>query len=650
MSDPCVEYASLVAAVEQAADSFVMTDAKGAILYVNPAFTAMTGYASEEAVGRNPRFLKSGRHPATFYKQLWETIRSGRTWKGTVTNRRKDGALYDEEMQIAPVRDANDVVTGYVAVKRDITERKRAELALRESEQYFRSMADSCPSMLWVTGEAGETEFFNAAFRDFSGLTQEEVRAGKWRSMLHPDDTAASLANFENAVRAHASFSAEASVRRSDGQWRLIGFRGEPRYAPDGNYLGHIGLCADITERRQAEQKQQFQHSLVRAIYEGSLDGILIVNADNIIVSHNKKLLDIWGISLPCESDGLPDDLVGAPHQALFSAALKRLKDPNAYVEQLRALDKSKDFEDHIEIELKDGRTLERDSACLRSETGEYFGRARFFRDITERKRSEQALRESEDRFRTMADGCPMPMWVTDSEGKIQFVSRAFEEFLGTAEKVKGTEWKEMLHPDDAPSFLNEVNLALREQRSFAAATRFPRSDGEWRWLATFVAPRFSPDGDFLGHVGLGVDITDRKEAEQALQTSEERFRELAENIRQVFWLKEPQADGFLYISPAYEQVWGRSCASVYRDPNSRLKAIHPDDLEPSRLAFARQMQGEEVETEYRIRTPGGREKWIRGRTFPIFDQDGRLVRIAGIAEDITEQKNYEEALVRRAS
>jgi two-component system cell cycle sensor histidine kinase/response regulator CckA len=123
----CVEYASLAAAVEQAADSFVMIDLDGKILYVNPAFTAMTGYKSEEAVGRNPRVLKSGRHPAAFYKQLWDTIRSGQVWQGEVINRRKDGTIYDEEMQIAPVRDANGAAIGYVAVKRDITERRRAE-------------------------------------------------------------------------------------------------------------------------------------------------------------------------------------------------------------------------------------------------------------------------------------------------------------------------------------------------------------------------------------------------------------------------------------------------------------------------------------------------------------------------------------------
>jgi PAS domain S-box-containing protein len=172
--------------------------------------------------------------------------------------------------------------------------------------------------------------------------------------------------------------------------------------------------------------------------------------------------------------------------------------------------------------------------------------------------------------------------------------------------------WLFLLHPDDAPEFLETFDRAIQEHTRFSVQHRGRRADGRWRWLESYAEPRFSPDGEFLGFVGTSQDIDSRKQAEQALQSSEEKFRELAENIRQVFWLKEREADGFLYVSPAYEQVWGRSCASVYEDPNSQLEAIHPDDLVKSRMAFARQMQGEEVETEYRIRTPDGQEKWIR--------------------------------------
>ena len=475
-----VDHAFLAAAVEQAADSVVITDVKGTIKYVNPEFTAMTGYTSEEAVGRNPRFLKSGLNSKAFYKELWETILSGRIWQGKLANRRKNGAIYYEEMRIAPVRGANGESAGFIAIKRDITdqqaaeeaqaflaaivensedsiiactpegtvrafnrgaevifgysanevigqhmsmfvpqdrlpaleklaeqlrhgdgfsqyegwcqrkdgrrfevsvsgfpiknaagevvaisnilcditERKRADEALRESEERFRNMADSCPSMLWVTGPEGEIEFINRMYREFSGLAGEEARADNWRSLLHPDEASGYLAAFDRAMKEHTSFSAEARVRRADGEWRLVGSRGEPRFSPDGKYLGHIGLRADITERVEAEKLQEFQHSLISAIYEGPLDGILVVNQDNIVVSHNKKFLDVWKFSLPSIPENLPSCVVGIDQQPLLSAALQRVKDPETYLRQIGTHQSDLDGTGRIEVELKDGRIL----------------------------------------------------------------------------------------------------------------------------------------------------------------------------------------------------------------------------------------------------------------------------------------------------
>ena len=180
--------------------------------------------------------------------------------------------------------------------------------------------------------------------------------------------------------------------------------------------------------------------------------------------------------------------------------------------------------------------------------------------DITERKRAEEALRDSEERFRIMADGCPAIMWVTGADGGIRFINRAWRNLLGTSyEEMEGSKWQLVLHPDDADAYVAAFRKAVREQTPFRAEARARRADGEWLWVASYGEPRFSPGGEFLGHVGLSPDITERKRTEQALQTSEERFRQLAENIHEVFWMMDPVAREVLYVSPAYEQVWGRS-------------------------------------------------------------------------------------------
>jgi len=118
-------------AIEQSLEAVLITDVQGNIRYVNPAFTRMTGYSREEALGQNPRVLKSGEHASAFYQQLWQTILNGEIWHGELINRRKDGSFYTEEMSIVPVRDGRDEVTHFIATKQDVTARKQLEQQLR---------------------------------------------------------------------------------------------------------------------------------------------------------------------------------------------------------------------------------------------------------------------------------------------------------------------------------------------------------------------------------------------------------------------------------------------------------------------------------------------------------------------------------------
>jgi PAS domain S-box-containing protein len=297
----------------------------------------------------------------------------------------------------------------------------------------------------------------------------------------------------------------------------------------------------------------------------------------------------------------------------------------------------------------KDGASFQVSATVspIRDSLGKIAAASLILRDISERGWAKEKIHEEESLFRVMADGCPALMWVTNAEGQCEFINRAYREFFSTTlEQVQGLKWHILLHPDDAPRYLEASNRSVHEQAPLRSQTRARSANGEWRWLATYAEPRFSPDGEFLGQVGLGLDITEPKQVEQALRSSEEMFRQLAENIREVFWIMPPEEDQIPYVSPAFEQVWGRSRESLYKNPYSWVESIHPDDRERARLLLTQQVQGEPVVREYRIRTPEGAEKWIRDRAFPVRDQSGKVIRVVGIAEEITEQKRYETELI----
>jgi two-component system, sensor histidine kinase and response regulator len=237
---------------------------------------------------------------------------------------------------------------------------------------------------------------------------------------------------------------------------------------------------------------------------------------------------------------------------------------------------------------------------------------------------------------------------ITDAAGKIQYVNPAFTAMTGyTYEEAVGQYPRILKSGLLAPAFYEELWRTIGCGKVWRGEMINRRKNGTFYHEEMQITPVLDPAGEIVSYIAIKRDVTERRAAQQAFENSEEKFEELAENIREVFWMMNAGSDRFSYVSPAYEQIWGRSLDSIYLNPDSRLEAIHPDDLKESRLLFARQMQGEAVETEYRIRTPEGQEKWIRGRAFPVHDPDGQLLRVVGIAEDITERKRYEQELIR---
>jgi diguanylate cyclase (GGDEF)-like protein/PAS domain S-box-containing protein len=200
--------------------------------------------------------------------------------------------------------------------------------------------------------------------------------------------------------------------------------------------------------------------------------------------------------------------------------------------------------------------------------------------------------------------------------------------------------WQRGLHPDDRQRVDAEIATALVAGADLDSEFRIVRPDGELRDMHTHAVTQFDGSGSAVRMIGVNRDITERKQAQTILHDSEARFRQMAESISDVFFLREAGSGRMLYISPVYEQIWGRSRDSVYADQEAWSDAVHPDDRSSAIAAYTAGLATGNAQYEYRIVRPDGAIRWIETRTFPVGDrEDGKFVRIAGITKDVTERK-----------
>jgi PAS domain S-box-containing protein len=259
----------------------------------------------------------------------------------------------------------------------------------------------------------------------------------------------------------------------------------------------------------------------------------------------------------------------------------------------------------------------------------------------------EQALRESEQRFARFMQHLPGLAWIKDVQGRYVFVNDAAERaFRAPRERLYGKTDDELFPQETAAQFQENDRRALASESGVQVVETLEHEDGVVHHSLVSKFPIPGPDGRPALVGGMAIDVTERKRAEDTLAESEARFRQLAENINEVFWLADPQTTQILYVSPGYERVWGRSCQSLYERPQSFLDAVHPDDRERARVAaLEKHARGEATDVEYRILRPDGSVRWVRDRGFPIRDGAGRVYRFAGLSEEVTDKKEAEAAL-----
>ena len=499
----------LNAALECAANGIVVTDRNGVITWVNPAFSELTGYSSEEVRGHKTNLLKSGTHPQEFYRNLWETILSGGVWRGEMVNRRKDGSLYTVESTITPVRNDRAEVTHFVAVAQDVTERKSAREALAESEERFRTLFELAPDAVYLYDLHGRFVDGNKAAEALVGYPRTELIGKSFLdlSLLSQPDLQKAAKALARSAQGESTGPEEYVLARKDGQPVPVEIRTFPIKLRDKALV--LGIARDISERKRLEQGLADALRFNETVIAASSLGLLVYRASGECILANPAAASIIGASVEEVQRQNFRQLESWRKSGLLEAACRALAEgKESRVEARTVSTFGREF--WVGCRLIPFSSVGRLHLLL------------ILDDISARKLAEEALRESNRRQRSVLDTIADAAWLKDSEGRYLAVNNAWCRFAGrqAADVIGKTDFDVV--PAKIARLFQEADLEVMRQRRQSRSEQL-LNDIQGRSLCyeTIIAPILKEDSQVVGTVGIARDITERKQLEAQLRQAQ---------------------------------------------------------------------------------------------------------------------------------
>ena len=411
-----------------------------------------------------------------------------------------------------------------------------------------------------------------------------------------------------------------------------------------------MGNIAMLEMQEKLEAKNAELNSVLRdysrsrenlqAILDISPTAIIMVNESDKIIAYNKRVLQYFGIKNESVDNCRFDDFLNtiAPTFNHFDAFKKTIEQPDQMLkpEEFAQLARLSDFQRHV-FSLSHPVTRMIVPFLTYPEPFGEGKRCRIytFMDVTE-------LRQANAMLHAIVDASPLPFIVSRlSDGEILYANKPLADLVGR-EPHEAIGMKTLNFYANESDRIDVVRKIQENKQLQNHEVLIRKADGSSAWMS-FSLVVTELDGEEVIIGGL-YDIDVRRRAEEALIESEERFRQLTENIREVFWIYDVKSGKPLYLSPAYESITGLDRNAMMEHLGALLNIIHPDDRQRINTAMLKQITGE-FDEEYRIIKPNGEVRWIRERAFPIHNEDGEVVRICGVSEDFTERKSVENAL-----
>lgn len=487
-----------------------MANADGWIYWYNKTWYEYTGTTFEEMEGWGWQLVHDPKILPLVMKNWQKAIESGLPFEMIFPIKGADGKFREFLTRSVPIMDNGGKIIKWLGTNTDITKLKELQNQLIESENRYRLLADNLPIVSYIINpDVNATiSYWNKTWLEYTGQNHQEAIGKAWDNTIHPDDIKKVFEIYVPAFEKREPYTIPAvRVRRHDGVYKWHLFTANPRFLPNGEFVGYIGIGLDINEQKVTLSQLEYRKALLEAHLEASLDGILLVDTNGKILSYNQRFVDIWNMPQQIVDDKNDD--------AALTFALTQLVHPKQFSEKVKWLYENLNETSIDELEFLDGKIIERYGYPVIAEDGSRYAWSWIFRDITEQRKSVIKIKESEERFRFLAQTLPQLVWVTDGSGNPEFASSRWEEYSGV--KPGGEkEWKAIVHPDD----FDNINAAWVHSLStgvhYKFDVRLKSKTGVYRWHTVNGEPVKNEHNEIIKWVGAFTDIHEQKVREES--------------------------------------------------------------------------------------------------------------------------------------
>jgi PAS domain S-box-containing protein len=619
--------------------------------HANPSIINILGYSVDEFTSMDLKETMDKIYPDDLpfvSKSLKELEKTG----SVVLEYRmlqKQGSYRWIENHLSVIKDNNGLPLYRDGIVHDISDRKKAEESIAASEQEFRLLTESMPQIVWTTTADGQNTYFNHKWIEYTGLTLQESYGHGWNKPFHPDDQKRAWDAWQNAVQHNAAYLLQCRLRRFDGVYRWWLIHGVPVVDKKGTITKWYGTCTDIDEMKNANDTIRHNEELLRSVIENVSSGVALIDETGRFVIYNPVFLKLFGLSPDSTIKNVNDqdwskwqvfdenkNLLHVDNHPVRKAAMTGKLVKN----QLVAM-KLPSGVDYIWMMIS--------AEPLKKEDGTIDKIICTYHDITERNKAEEALKESEERFHTMADALPQLAWIAHRDGYIYWYNQRWYEYTGTTEKqMEGWGWQSVHDPKVLSSVLERWKNSIDKGNPFDMEFPIRGADGIFRPFLTRGMPLKDSKGQVVQWIGTNTDITERKKAEETLKDSQEKL-ELALSTGNVGIWEWNLITNEVSGDQRTNEIMHSGKKEIKRTRDEFMQLINEEDIFQINKAMKETLEKDiPFDTIFRLKEFIEEPVYISSKAKAIKDENGNAVRLLGVCIDISEIKSNADKVLNK--